>query len=67
MNESNYLSGEFTDEFLHEQADHLDNDSGNQNKKRRVLKLLSSSSSQTKYIQPGIRKTLPDLQRTYYL
>ena len=52
MNESNYLSGDFTDEFLHEQADagdyfldlnsgHLDNDSGNRNKKRRVSKLLS--------------------------
>jgi hypothetical protein len=52
MNESNYLSGEFTDEFLHEQADagdyfldlnsgHLDNDSGNRNKKRRVSKVLS--------------------------
>ncbi len=52
MNESNYLSGEFMDEFLREQADagdyfldlssgHLDNDSGNRNKKRRVSKVLS--------------------------
>ena len=52
MNESNYPSGEFTDKFLHEQADagdyfldlnsgHLDDDSGNRNKKRRVSKVLS--------------------------
>jgi len=64
MNESNYLSGEFMDEFLHEQADagdyfldlnsgHLDNDSGIWNKKRRVFKVLSSSRSQTKYMQPS--------------
>ena len=67
MNESNYLSGEFTDEFLHEQADHLDNDSGNQNKKRRVLKLLSSSSSQLKNAGGPSSQTLPELQRDDYL
>jgi zeaxanthin glucosyltransferase len=31
---------------------HLDKECGNRNKKRRVLKVLSSSNSQTKYIQP---------------
>jgi hypothetical protein len=33
-------------------SSNLDNDSGNRNKKRRVFKLLSSSSSQTKFLRP---------------
>src|SRR5580704_6200375 len=46
---------------------HLDNNSDSRNKKRRVFKVLSSSSFQLNTGSRTIRSNAPDLQRVYYL